>query len=334
MIARRRHTHYNQETVQLLEGSHKLNPSSPLASKSPPRDVLPVTEGTCRDRTSEFLSAVKSMQSRRFNGLVSIQPNRNNSQTTEFTLRSRSIGKNLANTSFKLEKLSLLVKRSSAFDPRQAEIEELIFIIKQDVSSLNKQIAALQEVAKMPHTHQGKPQRKSHSNSVVVALQSRLATMSNTFKEALEDHTDKLQQTKQTNQPMLPPMRSDNSSMMEEQGDMVINMDSTDANRTQDQVQLLERDSYIEERDQSMQNINTTIVELGSVFQRLATMVKEQEELVHRIDSNVEDAEVNVELAHTELLKFFRSISTNRWLMIKIFVVLITFFLFFVKFIL
>ena len=31
-----------------------------------------------------------------------------------------------------------------------------------------------------------------------------------------------------------------------------------------------------------MQNIETTIVELGSIFQQLATMVKEQEEMVQR----------------------------------------------------
>ncbi|XP_052826036.1 syntaxin-5 isoform X1 [Octopus bimaculoides] len=336
MIARRRHTHYNQETVQLLEGSPNLNTNSTLTSKSPPRDILTVPEGTCRDRTNEFLSAVKSMQSRRFNGLVSVQQNRSQPQTTEFTLRSRSVGKNLANTSFKLEKLALLVKRSSMFDNKQGDIEELIFIIKQDITSLNKQIAALQEVAKMPHTHLGKPQRRSHSNSVVVALQSRLATMSNTFKEVLEDHTSKLQQEKQHTESMTMPTRTNNSLMMEEQqGDLVINMDSNDAQRRQDQTHLVEqRDAFLEEREQSVQNINTTIVELGTVFQRLATMVKEQEELVHRIDSNVGDADMNIEAAHTELLKYFRSISTNRWLMIKIFIVLMIIFVFFVKFIL
>ena len=40
--------------------------------------------------------------------------------------------------------------------------------------------------------------------------------------------------------------------------------------------------SHYQERSDTMQSIETTIVELGSVFQRLATMVKEQEEQVHR----------------------------------------------------
>lgn len=81
-----------------------------------------------------------------------------------------------------------------------------------------------------------------------------------------------------------------------------------------------------------MQSIESTIVELGGIFQQLAMMVKEQEEVVQRIDSNVEDAEMNVEAAHTELLKYFRSVTSNRWLMIKVFALLIFFFVIFVIF--
>jgi len=81
-----------------------------------------------------------------------------------------------------------------------------------------------------------------------------------------------------------------------------------------------------------MQSIESTIVELGGIFQQLASMVKEQEEVVHRIDGNVEDAEMNVEAAHTELLKYFKSVTSNRWLMIKVFALLIFFFVIFVIF--
>ncbi|KAK5864681.1 hypothetical protein PBY51_015905 [Eleginops maclovinus] len=81
-----------------------------------------------------------------------------------------------------------------------------------------------------------------------------------------------------------------------------------------------------------MQNIESTIVELGSIFQQLAHMVKEQEETIQRIDANVEDTQLNVDAAHTEILKYFQSVSSNRWLMIKIFLVLVVFFIIFVVF--
>lgn len=46
----------------------------------------------------------------------------------------------------------------------------------------------------------------------------------------------------------------------------------------------------------------------------------------------MEDTELNVEAAHTEIVKYFQSVTSNRWLMIKIFAVLIFFFIFFVVF--
>lgn len=52
----------------------------------------------------------------------------------------------------------------------------------------------------------------------------------------------------------------------------------------------------------------------------------------YRIDSNIEHTELNVEAAHAEILKYFQSVTGNRWLMIKIFAVLIFFFIFFVVF--
>jgi t-SNARE complex subunit (syntaxin) len=54
----------------------------------------------------------------------------------------------------------------------------------------------------------------------------------------------------------------------------------------------------------------------------------------NRIDANVEDAHLNIEAAHTELVKYFQSVTSNRWLMIKIFGVLIIFFIIFVVFVL
>ena len=93
-----------------------------------------------------------------------------------------------------------------------------------------------------------------------------------------------------------------------------------------------ETDSYLQSRSDAVQSIESTIVELGGIFQQLALMVREQEEMVQRIDANVEDAHMNVESAHDELLRYFRSVSSNRWLMLKIFGVIIVFVIIFAVF--
>ena len=65
--------------------------------------------------------------------------------------------------------------------------------------------------------------------------------------------------------------------------DVTINMDSVDRQRYQQQLQLIdEQDTYIQSRADTMHNIEQTIVELGGIFQQLAHMVKEQEEMVQR----------------------------------------------------
>jgi syntaxin 5 len=51
-----------------------------------------------------------------------------------------------------------------------------------------------------------------------------------------------------------------------------------------------------------------------------------------RIDTNVQETELNVEAGHNEIVKYFQNFTSNRWLMIKIFAVLIFFCLFFVIF--
>jgi syntaxin 5 len=54
-------------------------------------------------------------------------------------------------------------------------------------------------------------------------------------------------------------------------------------------------------------------------------MVAEQRETVQRIDADTTDISNNVAGAQRELLKYYASVSGNRWLMVKIFGVLIIF---------
>lgn len=87
-----------------------------------------------------------------------------------------------------------MAKKKSLFDDRSAEIQELTYIIKGDLNSLNHQIAKLQEVSRKQK--QNGKHLQSHSSSVVLALQSKLASMSTDFKQILEVRTENLKQQK------------------------------------------------------------------------------------------------------------------------------------------
>ena len=55
-------------------------------------------------------------------------------------------------------------------------------------------------------------------------------------------------------------------------------------------------------------------MELGGIFTQLAHMVKEQEEMVQRIDSNVEDTALNVDMGHNEILKSVDQIASSQFI--------------------
>ncbi|XP_058445826.1 syntaxin-5 [Malaya genurostris] len=309
---------------------------------------------TARDRSSEFANAIRSLQGRNIQRAVNVRDPRNAKQLqsySEFMMIAKHIGKNIASTYTKLEKLTLLAKRKTLFDDRPAEIQELTYIIKGDLNSLNQQIARLQDVSKSQRKSTTGKHLLSHSSNMVVALQAKLANMSSDFKQVLEVRTENLKQQKNRRDQFsqgpisssLPPSAMRGSTqgsllLQEHQDQISIDMNTSGGServpllQQQQMVLYDESDSYVQERAETMQNIESTIVELGGIFQQLAHMVKEQEEMVERIDTNLQDVELNVEAAHSEILKYFQSVTKNRWLMIKIFGILIMFFIFFVIF--
>ena len=65
----------------------------------------------------------------------------------------------------------------------------------------------------------------------------------------------------------------------------------------------------------------------------LVAQVEEQGELAIRIDENVDETLSNVDSAQDQLLKYLNSVSSNRWLIMKIFFVLMVFLVVFVVFV-
>ncbi|EDW39903.1 GL16332 [Drosophila persimilis] len=343
---------------------HYSTVTAPQTEREPDTEPEPEQEifiMAARDRTAEFANAIRSLQARNITRAVNIRDPRKAKQIqsySEFMMVAKFIGKNIASTYVKLEKLTLLAKKKSLFDDRPQEIQELTYIIKGDLNALNQQIARLQEISKDQRRNTSGKHLVSHSSNMVLALQSKLASMSTDFKQILEVRTENLKHQKtrrdQFSQGPGPraahsvsPSTAKQGSLLMSEENQAISIDMGGSSDTspllgpparlqqQQQQQMAiydESDNYVQQRAETMQNIESTIVELGGIFQQLAHMVKEQEEIVERIDTNVADAELNIEAAHGEILKYFQSVSKNRWLMIKIFGVLIFFFIFFVVF--
>jgi hypothetical protein len=92
-----------------------------------------------KDRTNEFFTCVESYASRMDHTstqLLSPGPK----TRSEFTKAASIISKQINDTVQRLGKLTELAKKKSMFEDKPVEINELIYIIKQDLAKVNHQI--------------------------------------------------------------------------------------------------------------------------------------------------------------------------------------------------
>ncbi|KAL3819048.1 hypothetical protein ACJIZ3_004953 [Penstemon smallii] len=286
---------------------------------------------------------------------------------SEFNRRASKIGFGIHQTSQKLAKLAKLAKRTSVFDDPTMEIQELTAVIKQDITALNSAVVDLQFLSNS-RNESGNISRDTttHSTTVVDDLKNRLMSATKEFKEVLTLRTENLKvhenrrqlfsssASKNPTNPFVrqrplaaksaastsaaPPLPWVNSAQSSSQ----FSKNQVDGEsqpllqqqQNQQQQQLVPlQDSYMQSRAEALQNVESTIHELSNIFNQLATLVSQQGEIAIRIDENMEDTLANVEGAQGALLKYLNSISSNRWLMIKIFGVLIFFLMIFLFFV-
>lgn len=96
------------------------------------------------------------------------------------------------------------------------------------------------------------------------------------------------------------------------------------------QMQLIPDQNYLRERADAMSTVESNIVELGTIFNKLAVMVSEHSELVQRVEDNVEEANSNLTMSMNVLTDTLTNLRTNRALMLKVFGILVAFIIVFI----
>jgi len=80
-----------------------------------------------------------------------------------------------------LQRLAQLARRKTLFDDRPVEINELTYIVKQDLAKLDQDIRTLQLAQKQNSKPQD--QNAEHSKNVVFLLRGKLGDATSVFKE-------------------------------------------------------------------------------------------------------------------------------------------------------
>lgn len=97
-------------------------------------------------------------------------------------------------------------------------------------------------------------------------------------------------------------------------------------------LQLIPDQSYLQTRADAMSTVESNIVELGTIFNKLAGLVHEHREMVQRVEDNVEDANTNVFQAMNVLTDTLTNLRSNRALAMRLFSILVVFIIFFIVF--
>ncbi|KAF3390232.1 Integral membrane protein sed5 [Penicillium rolfsii] len=340
-----------------------------------------MTGPSIQDRTSEF-SAILGHAQKRLGGskvgtqrqalLTDAQRRQANGSPSgaqdrkagrsEFARRARDIGKGITGTTAKLQRLAELAKRKTLFDDRPVEISELTYVIKQDLASLNQQIASLSALTQAQHPKSSRSktdQEGEHNDNVVVMLQGKLADVGSSFKDVLEVRTKNIQASRTRTENFVSSVSSKSHSALDSQrsdsplyntsgrrtpqpgyqgnSSDLLTLDPSNPSplghsmQSDQQLLVMEEaqssNSYVQARGEAIEAIERTISELGGIFGQLAQMVSEQSEMIQRIDANTEDVVDNVQGAQRELMKYWTRVSGNRWLIAKMFGILMIFFL-------
>ncbi|XP_063901100.1 syntaxin-5-like isoform X2 [Zophobas morio] len=311
---------------------------------------------TFRDRTNEFSSTVKLFTQRKSKGPLKpcntsggvTNPENNiqdihsaDKKELSFQNFAQLLRDDIENTTSKLEKLKLLTSKLTLFNDKPLEIQELTVIINQDLTSLTQQILRLQQSRNASIHSTPNKQEGEHQVNIIAFLKDQVSSLSVDFKKTLESRTEVLRRQQERRTQFSPPASSLSSKLRHrdqrfiyldapyshEDSPSAIDMGLADA-----QLLASPKKSYLDSRASAVEEISKTLHQLTGVFQQLGEILNQQMPDLERIDHNLGYAEENVSLAHTELLRYFSSISSNRWLMIKIFSILIVFFLIFTLF--
>eukprot|EP00474_Spongospora_subterranea_P009163 CRZ09621.1 hypothetical protein [Spongospora subterranea] len=312
--------------------------TGPLTPLQDPRHVLG-SRGAF-DRTSEFFSTADSFRrqgtgSQFAESIVAPMP----ITAVNFNKAAMELSQMISNTKTKLENLEKIAQARTLFNDPSEQIAQLTTIIKADINSISQEVDIL---AKYGAEHQtGLKQVDGHTNGVVKDLKTKVADQTKMFQSILKIRSANMR-TQDTRRGQYSAVSSASPAQFgmrqrpvavsyQEMASSQSSSYQTPAQMNQEQTQSLLHapqrgaDIYLESRATAITEIDSTIQELGEMYQRLATIVSMQGEQISRIDDNVVLTLGNVEGAHEQLVMYWDRMRSNRSLIIKVFLALIVF---------
>ena len=170
-------------------------------------------------------------------------------------------------------------------------------------------------------------------------LSNKISNISIKFKKLLELQAKKIKEIQQRTDILNPSQKikiNKNNSFNEYATDFSSNnYDEDDVLlEVKDQQQTFEQNNsqYYQNRLKDVQLIEKTMKEISDMMNRLSQMTYEQSFLIENISRNTDIALDHVEKGEKEVKKILENVKNNRWLLIRIFMIIICVSVFYIIF--
>jgi syntaxin 5 len=269
------------------------------------------------DRTDEFRQLIGAVKEAK--PCSECQTAQQGAHHSTLNMVSADIGSMIHQTSLNVQELRKIAKQNGNFKDTTSTIHRMTTSIKRDINEASQKIHALEQKNCEAF---GRSNRTLHVHSanIIKTLNARLCDVTKEFQSALEDGAKSLENKyKRQEQLGYVPLKPQPVSGLDYDFD----------HRTSQQV--LAQDPHLSRQD-AIKNIHATIGDVATMFQRMIVLVRTQDDMIQGIQDDIEDTSRNVEQGQNALLAHWKSMSSNRSIILKVFLILIFFVVFFICF--
>ena len=281
------------------------------------------------DRTRDFLKltndALVSAPAAAPHSAMPVRP-RPSQKALLFTQKASQISKGIQTCAMLLSRLTSAARAQSLFSEDGDERGRLSITVKNELNDVKKQLYDLQTWLSANDLGQGKDS-KLHSEAIVKTMGDKLLDSGNVFERLLRSRKSNLVEQSERKKifggddvDLGKPMRFDTPP-------------SGEGHDIEAQQTLVIPDStYVRSRVEAINQVEKHISELGQAMGTLANLISQQDHTVDALANNVDSANVDLRAGFRELERYYNSIRGNQQLVMRLFMVVVSFCLFFLLF--
>ncbi|CAD8085856.1 unnamed protein product [Paramecium primaurelia] len=270
---------------------------------------MEIASSQYRDITQKFLSKVHIK-------LVAIK----REQPNQFLLTAKLAKEKVDTANERLQEFHTTSQSTGLFNDQDYKLNTLLSQVKDDISQIHI------------HLNQLKTQLNNDLHqSIFDFVQQKALKTSDQFKKLLQSHTQRIKQQEEKRN----RLNGERDRVIKRVGfnQKYQKLNETEEETNHQTIQMFEQKQN-EEKLVSMQKIESMLNDIAGVFQRVGTMVRLQETMIERIDKYTDEAQINVSKGRKELQESHKRISSNRGLILKVFLILFIFAFIYIVFVL